>query len=192
VIGLFGGAFDPPHEGHMGLVRAAKDAFPLERLLVLVSADPAHKHVETPAETRLEMARAAFPGEEVAPDEHDRTVDLLRDHPEWGDPIFLLGADEFLAFPNWKEPDEVLRLTRLGVAARPGHPRDRLDRTLAALARPERVVFFDLEPHAIASSDVRDRLEHGEDVGDVIPPAVLRIIERDGLYGRTRRYTPPA
>ncbi|HLK45731.1 MAG TPA: adenylyltransferase/cytidyltransferase family protein, partial [Acidimicrobiales bacterium] len=107
-IGLYGGAFDPPHRGHVALARRAKSELGLERLLVLVSARPGHKSVETPAALRLELARAAFPGDDVELDEHARTIDLLRDHPEWRDAWFVLGADEFAAFLAWKEPDEVL------------------------------------------------------------------------------------
>jgi nicotinate-nucleotide adenylyltransferase len=192
VIGLYGGAFDPPHAAHVALVQSAKSALGLGGVLILVSADPGHKQVETPAATRLELARAAFPDEEVVVDEHPRTIDLLRDHPEWTDPIFLLGADEFSSFEDWKEPDEVLRLARVGVATRPGYPRERLQEVLERLGTPERVVFFDLEPMPIASSDIRARLARGEDVGDVIPAPVLGIIEREGLYGRGPRYTDPA
>ena len=178
MLGLYGGAFDPPHKGHVELARTAKDELGLERLLVLVSADPGHKRVETPAATRLELARAAFPDDEVALDEHARTIDMLRAHPEWHDPIFLIGADEFCDFLTWKEPDEVLRRTRLGVATRPGYPRERLQSVLERLERPERVLFFEIEPLPIASRELRARLEPA-----VLPPAVAEIVEREGLYG---------
>jgi nicotinate-nucleotide adenylyltransferase len=191
VIALFGGAFDPPHAGHVALVRAAKVAFGVDRVLVLVASDPGHKRVETPAGTRLELAQAAFPDDDVVLDEHARTIDLLRDHPEWRDPLFLLGADEFCDFPGWKEPDEVLRLARLGVGTRPGYPRERLDAALALLGTPERVRLFDLEPHPAASREARARLGRGEDVADVIPPAVMGISEREGLYAGQRGYTQP-
>ncbi|HEX7626964.1 MAG TPA: adenylyltransferase/cytidyltransferase family protein, partial [Gaiellaceae bacterium] len=108
MIGLFGGSFDPPHRGHVELARRAKEELGLERLVVLVSASPGHKHVDTPAAARLALAQAAFPGDEVVLDEHARTVDALRAHPEWGDPVFLIGADQFCDFLSWKEPDEVL------------------------------------------------------------------------------------
>jgi nicotinate-nucleotide adenylyltransferase len=181
-VGLFGGSFDPPHDGHVALVRAAKAALGLDRVLVLVAADPGHKRIDTPAWARLELARAAFPGDEVLLDDHARTADLLRDHPEWDDPIFLLGADAFIGLPGWKEPAEVLRLARLGVATRPGYPQDRIDATLARLDAPERVLFFELEPHAVSSHDLRTRLARGEDPVDGLPEAVRRIVERDGLY----------
>ena len=133
---------------------------------------------------RLELARAAFPGERVELDDHPRTIDLLRDHAEWEGGWFLLGADEFADFPGWKEPEEVLRLVRLGVATRPGFPRERLDAVLAELGSPERVAFFEIEPLPIASRELRARLDRGDDVHELVPPAVWALIERDGLYGR--------
>jgi len=182
MIGLFGGSFDPPHLGHVELARRAQEELGLARLLVLVSADPGHKRVATPADVRLRLARAAFPGDEVLLDEHARTIDTLRAHPEWRDPIFLVGADEFCDFLSWKEPNEVLERTRLAVATRPGFPRDRLDTVLGRLDRPERVLFFEIEPIAAASRDVRARLEAGEDGSAELPPAVAEIVRREGLY----------
>ncbi len=187
MIGLYGGAFDPPHKGHVELGRAAKEAFGLDHLVVVVSAAPGHKRVETPAALRLEMARAAFPGDDVVLDEHARTVDTLRAHPEWHDALLVVGADQFADFLTWKEPAEVLRLAHLGVATRPGYPRERLEAVLAQLAAPARVLFFEIEPLPIASRDLRARLEGGESIRDVIPEDVCRIIERERLY---RRATP--
>jgi nicotinate-nucleotide adenylyltransferase len=184
VIGLYGGAFDPPHRGHVELARRAKEGLGLDRLVVLVSARPGHKRVETPAEERLALARAAFPDDDVILDTDARTVDTLRAHPEWVDPVFLIGADEFCDFASWKEPDEVLRLTRLAVATRPGFPRDRLDRVLAQLRHPERVRFFEIEPTPIASRELRARLDAGADVSADLPPAVAELIRREGLYRR--------
>jgi len=181
MIGLFGGSFDPPHNGHVALARTAASELELDEVLVLVSADPGHKHVETPASVRLELAQAAFPDLHVSLDEHARTVDLLRAHPEWDDAVLLIGADQFCDFLSWKEPDEVLRRARIAVATRPGYPRERLGAVLERLAAPDRVLFFELEPFPVASSELRDRLDR-----KVVPPAVWEIIERDRLYGRER------
>lgn len=183
MIGLYGGSFDPPHRGHVELARRAKEELGLGRLVVLVSADPGHKHVDTPADVRLRLARAAFPDDEVVLDDHARTVDTLRAHPEWADPVFLLGADEFCDFPAWKEPDEVLRLTRLAVATRPGYPREKLQTVLETLAEPERVLFFEIEPTPVASRELRARLVSGDDVGADLTPEVAELVRAEGLYG---------
>jgi nicotinate-nucleotide adenylyltransferase len=171
----------------VALVREAERRFRLERLVVLVVADPGHKGVELDAATRLELARAAFPGHQVQLDHHARTVDTLRDGP-WRDPLFLIGADEFGDFLSWKEPQAVLELARLGVATRPGFPQERLDAVLAQLGRPERVELFEIPPVTTSSSDVRARLERGEPVRGLVPDAVADLVERLGLY-RAGGYT---
>ena len=187
--GLYGGSFDPPHRGHVELARRAKEELGLGPLRVLVSADPGHKHVETPADVRLRLAQAAFPGDEVSLDEHPRTIDLLRAHPEWSDPIFLIGADQFRSFLTWKEPDEVLRLARLGVATRPGFSREQLEPVLSQLDHPERVLFFEIEPTPVASRELRERLARREEVGPEVPSAVGELIRSEGLY-RTATLPP--
>jgi len=180
-VALFGGAFDPPHNGHVALARAAKRHFGVEQLVVLVAAAPGHKRVTTDTTTRLELARLAFPDEDVRLDEHARTVDLLREG-EWDDPLFLIGADQLRDFPSWKEPDEVLRLARLGVATRPGYPRVELEAVLARLTRPERVELFEIPPQHVASRDVRARAAAGEPLEGLVPRPVAELIERRGLY----------
>ena len=182
MIGLYGGSFDPPHRGHVELARRAKEELGLEPLLVLVSADPGHKHVETPADVRLRLAEAAFPGDEVVLDKHPRTIDLLRAHPEWNDPVFLIGADQFRSFLAWKEPNEVLRRARVAVATRPGFPHEELEPVLSQLEHPERVLFFEIEPTAVASRELRERLAAGDEIGPEVPLAVGELIRAERLY----------
>jgi nicotinate-nucleotide adenylyltransferase len=183
--GLLGGSFNPPHLGHVALAREAVSHFGLDGLDVVVAANPGHKEVAVPGETRLELARAAFPEYAVVLDDHSRTIDMLRDGDR-RDPLFLVGADEFCDFPTWKEPDAVLELAHLGVATRPGYPRARLDAVLRGLRRPERVAFFEIEPLDISSSDIRRRVAAGEPIGALVPAEVAALIEAHGLY---RGYT---
>jgi nicotinate-nucleotide adenylyltransferase len=180
--GLFGGAFDPPHVGHVALARAAKEHFDLPQLTILVAERPGHKETHLPAAERLELARAAFPEDDVRLDPYARTIDLLRSEL-FEDPLFIVGADQFSNFLSWKEPDEVLERARLAVATRPGYERGQLDAVLEELDQPERVVFFDIEANPAASRDVRALAADGKSLAGLVPDAVAeRIRERD-LYG---------
>jgi nicotinate-nucleotide adenylyltransferase len=183
-VGVFGGAFDPPQVGHVELARAGIAHFGLDRLLVRVVGDPAHKDVGTAPRIRLvlsELAFAPLAAAEVALDPFARTVDSL-DALGLDDPVFLVGADEFAVFDSWKEPGRVLELARLGVATRPGVDRGRLDDVVAGLERPERVAFFEIEPLPVSSSEIRARAAAGEPIDDFVPAPVAAEIERRGLY----------
>jgi nicotinate-nucleotide adenylyltransferase len=182
VIGLFGGAFDPPHVGHVALAEAALAHFPLPRFVVLVAERPWHKAIATPVATRLQLARAAFPFADVELDPYSSTVELLEARAD-DEPLFLLGADQLAAFPTWREPDRVLELARLGVAARPGFGRAAVDAVLTQLSRPDRILFFELAPQPVASSDIRARAARGEPLDGLVPPAVARLIDEFDLYG---------
>ena len=181
MIGLLGGTFNPPHNGHVALARETVDRFGLEELVLLVAARPGHKQVGVDAETRLGLARAAFPDYDVVLDQHERTVDTLA-NGSWRDPIFVIGADEFCDFLTWKDPEGVLERARLGVATRPGYPRERLEAVLERLSRPERVLFFEIEPLPISSRDLRERVGRGEAIDAFVPPAVAKLISDLGLY----------
>jgi nicotinate-nucleotide adenylyltransferase len=181
VTALLGGTFNPPHNGHVALARETVEQFGLEQLVILVAARPGHKEVQLDAEPRLRLARAAFPDCEVMLDEHERTVDAL-EHGPWRDPLFVIGADEFCDFLTWKDPEGVLERARLAVATRQGYPRERLDAVLERLSRPERVLFFEIEPLPISSRDLRERVAHGESIDAFVPAAVAELIREEGLY----------
>lgn len=174
MIGLFGGAFDPPHNGHVALVRGAIAHFGLERVVVLLSERPAHRPVVAPAAARLRLAEAAFPDCDVELDPYPRTIDLLRAR-DFGDAILLLGADQFRDFGAWKEPQAIIERVRLGVATRPGHP-------IGGLADTPQVSFFEIEPVPVSGTMIRARCAGGESLAGLVPPAVERLIEELRLY----------
>jgi nicotinate-nucleotide adenylyltransferase len=182
-IGLYGGAFDPPHLGHVAVARVAKLSLDIERLIVLVSEAPGHKDVLASADDRLALARAAFPEDDVRLDPYPRTVDLLRAEG-FDEPLFVIGADQFQSFLTWKEPDEVVAHARLAVATRPGFPRDGLEAVLTGLAQPERVGFFEIEPNPAASRDIRALAAAGEPLDGLVPAAVAELILARRLYIR--------
>jgi nicotinate-nucleotide adenylyltransferase len=176
VIGLLGGSFDPPHNGHVALAEAALEQLPIERLVVLVAERPGHR--EPPvvdADTRLKLARAAFPDADVELETHPYTVDAMRGS-RFDDAVFILGADQAAAFYSWKDPEEVLNHVTLGVGTRAGYPQPDLSRY------GERVLQFELDSPNVSSSQVRTRIAAGESIAGLVPPAVARLIEELGLY----------
>lgn len=174
VTGVFGGRFDPPHVGHVALGRAAVERFGIDDLRVTVVADAAHKPSVASAADRLAMAELAFAELDaiVELEEHRYTVDAL-EAAGYDDPIFLIGADELVAFPTWKEPERVLELARLGVATRPGY---------APATTSPRIQLFELEPQPVSSSEIRERTRRGEPIDGLVVAAVARYIEERGLY----------
>jgi len=178
VIGILGGTFDPPHNGHVALAEAALQELDLDELVVLLVANPGHRASIEDAETRLALAEAAFAGlprARVERDENPYTVDAVRGG-RFGDAVFVVGADEGAAFPRWKEPEEILRWVRLAVGTRSGYPPPDLERY------GDRVISFELASPPISSNEVRKRIERGKPVDDLVPSDVARLIEKRGLY----------
>jgi nicotinate-nucleotide adenylyltransferase len=181
VTGVLGGTFDPPHNGHLALARAALEQLPIERLIVLVAADPGHRRAVAGALQRLVLAQAAFAEipAEVVLDNNAFTIDAVR-RGRFGEALFVVGADEGASFPTWKDPDEVLRWVKLAVGTRSGYPPPDLERY------GDRVVPFELDSPEVSSSEVRRRAGRGEPLDGLVPPAVEAAIRETGLY---RGYT---
>jgi nicotinate-nucleotide adenylyltransferase len=165
----------------VALARAALAQLPIDRLILVVTAEPGHRGVVADPDTRLRLAKAAFADlpAEVVLDPNAFTVDAVRGG-RFGDAIFIVGADEGAAFPTWKEPEEVLRWVRLAVGTRNGYSPPNLE------SYGDRVLAFELDSPEVSSSEVRSLIARGEPVDDLVPPAVAAAIEETGLY---RGYT---
>lgn len=190
-VGLLGGTFDPPHVGHVALARAAIRHFELEPLLVAPTGRTPGKAVASDPDVRVRLAEAAFadvPGVEVSRIDVDRpqpaySFETVRwVHDRWGEPLFVVGADRFADFLTWREPNEVLRYARLGVATRPGFDLRSLDDVLAAVEQPERVEFFEIPPIPVSSTEVRERVAAGLPIDWLVPRGVEQLIVALGLY----------
>lgn len=185
---IFGGSFDPPHEGHRHLARAAGSAFSIDRLYWVPAQDPPHKATpRTPYRHRLEMCRlavTAMPGNEVSdieaglpqPSYSLNTIRALKSrHDRPGDTwLFLIGADNWAIFPTWHQPEEVLKEVGLIVYPRKGSALDALPPGVKALK-------LDLLPES--SSEIRAALHRGaspEAAG--VLPEIRAYIAEHGLY----------
>ena len=178
MIGILGGIFDPPHNGHVALAEAALRELGVDELVVMLVASPAHRGWAEDADTREDLARAAFadlPRSRIVRDENAYTVDAVR-NGRFGEAVFVVGADEGEAFPRWKDPDEILRWVKLAVGTRSGYPPPDLERY------GDRVISFSLASPLISSSDVRARIQRGEPIDDLVPSGVARLIRERGLY----------
>jgi nicotinate-nucleotide adenylyltransferase len=182
-IGVFGGQFDPPHNGHLAVVRAARDQLGLDRVLIVPSARPPHRPAPaTPAETRYALAQAAFAGErgvEVSRIELDRdgpgyTAETLEALAGPGRELYLIvGADQFAAMGSWHRPERVRELARIAVAGRRG------------AAGADGAVRLAMEPVDVSSSALRRMIRAGEDVASMVPAGVASAIARENLYAQT-------
>lgn len=187
-IGVFGGTFDPIHNTHIAIARAAREQANLDLVLFVVSANPPHKRGATlaPPEDRLALVRAALAGEagmEASRIELDRsgpsyTADTLAElqarYPS-ASLYLIIGMDSLIDLPKWKSPERILGLAHLLVVPRPG--RRQVPASLAG--RYSMLAFEEAED---SSTEVRSRIAAGEPCDDLLPRAVIDLIQERGLY----------
>jgi nicotinate-nucleotide adenylyltransferase len=196
-VGLLGGTFNPPHLGHLVCAQDAWAQLGLDRVLLLPVHTPPHKEAarDPGVAHRLALCEAAVAGDPrlgVSRAEADvpgrsytvDTLSRLHDARPEDQLTFIVGGDMASTLPEWREPEAILALATLGVAAREGVGREqvleRLDRELPGSA--DRIRFFDMPRIDVSSSLVRRRLAAGRPVRYLVPDAVADHIEREGLY----------
>lgn len=196
-LGILGGTFDPPHLAHLELAEAAREQFHLDRVLLVVAGDPWQKRdaVRADPSARLAMARAAITGHlglEVSDVEIQRegpsyTVDTLEALSSLDRKLYLiLGADAASGLATWHDPDGVRERATVLVADRPGA--DALAAELVESLRAEgwSCELLHLPPHDVSSTELRERLAHGDEVTGEVPGEVVRVVSERGLYTRPR------
>jgi nicotinate-nucleotide adenylyltransferase len=190
-----GGAFNPPHDGHLLLARTAMEQLGLDRVLLVPTGKAPHKVIEDDpgAEVRLRLAELAAEGEEriEASDVEVRreglsytylTLEELRDEDPGRELTFLMGADMAAALPSWEKPERVVELARLGIAARPGVDLADVETALQELGAADRAEIIAMPECETSSSMVRERAAAGEPLEGLVPAKVAEMIEREGLY----------
>ncbi len=195
-VGVFGGAFDPPHAAHVALAQAALAELQLDELRVVPTGQAWHRsRAPSAARHRLAMARLAFAGVPkvvVDPVETQRsgpsyTVETLREyHALWPDAelFLLLGDDQAHALASWQGVPEILQLAIICVAGRAHStgPGAQFPLEKEHLSRFRRLSMPEMP---ISATDIRSRIAAHQSVEPLVFAAVARYIEDHHLYQTT-------
>ncbi|MBQ1269603.1 MAG: nicotinate (nicotinamide) nucleotide adenylyltransferase [Clostridia bacterium] len=194
-IALFGGTFDPPHNEHVRLLRAASKQLKADKIIVMPAGIPPHKsRVVTDGAHRLAMAKLAFsdiPNVEVSDWEISQqgksytllTLQELKKRYPDAELVFLMGADMLLDFPTWYHPEEIVSLAQICVFLRGNE---------ISTARQAKSFFYQrfhqkckvlrFRGKDISSTKARVLTEFGQSTAEILPPKVEEYIKQNGLY----------
>jgi nicotinate-nucleotide adenylyltransferase len=192
-LGILGGAFSPPHIGHLVCAQEALVQLELDKVLWVPVREAPHRELKDDPgpEQRLKLVELAIDGDERFEGsriELDRegpsyTVDTLRALAGDDELFLLLGGDQAAALESWREPEEVLSLATLAVFERLGWTRNSIGIKIGRLRGAERVRYLDMPLIQLSSSGVRRRIADGRPIRYLVPEGVAAEIEARGLYG---------
>ena len=194
-LGILGGAFDPPHVGHLILGETARQQCTLDRVLFLPTGQPPHKQeqIVTPGHHRLEMTRLAVADHESFA---TSTIDMDRPPPHYTSSlrpilakaypsahlILVVGGDSLSDLPAWHEPQSILRHWEIAVLPRPGIELDwnQLEESVPGIRAA--TTILDGPSVAISSTQIRRWVRAGCSLRYLMPTRAARYIMENGLY----------
>jgi nicotinate-nucleotide adenylyltransferase len=198
-VGVFGGTFDPVHQGHLIVAEQCREQARLDQVWFIPAARPPHKQERTPTDfarrvDMLQLAVAGQPAFRVDELENERpgpsyTADTLdelhRRHPE-AELGLIIGSDSLQDMHHWYDPTRIVTQAELLIVARPGWSIWPADRLRAALRLPEdvplRLQIVPVPLVEISSRDLRRRVAAGNSIRYLLPRAVECYIETHHLY----------
>ncbi len=186
-VGILGGTFDPPHNGHIAIARAALKELGLDKVVFIPARVPPHKtkRIIASPEDRFNMLRLAidaYPDFEISRIELDRpgpsytadTLERLRAIDPEAELVLLIGTDNVSEIEGWHEPERIATLATLAAANRPGF--------VPGGKYADKVAYFDMPPTDISSTEVRNRIRADKPITDLVPPDVESYIIKRRLY----------
>lgn len=194
-IGLFGGTFSPPHNGHVFFAKLFMEKASLDKLYIMPAGVPPHKEPDPwgTAQARLEMARLAFDSFAVVSDYEIceagksytyKTLKHLREiYPK--DTLFLLvGEDMFLSFDTWKNPGVIFSMATVVCMNRGTASQEKLEATGEVYKKRYggEVMYLENAPLSVSSTQIRQMCASGQDISRLVPPSVAAYITENGLY----------
>jgi nicotinate-nucleotide adenylyltransferase len=196
-VALFGGSFDPPHHGHIAIATAAADVFDLDRVLFAPVGRQPLKPEGSPAgfadrlamvdlvcrvDQRFAVSDLDAPRSDGAPNYTVETLAALHEAMPDARLFNLVGADSFLDLPRWHEPKRLLEFAEWIVVSRPGFPLVDLSGLSLTAQQRGRVHLLQTIHEDVAATNLRERLEAGDQCVDVLDPAVSTYIQAHHLY----------
>lgn len=195
-VGMYGGSFNPPHNGHLYLAREVSTRLGLDKLVIIPSnispqkdnngnIDPIH---------RINMCKDVFSDGvfEVSDCEISRggksytfdTLNYLRSRYPDSELFLLMGSDMLLSFHTWYRFQDILSMCTICAISREDEENaDKLKNYADTVLSKGRVLIFDIEPFEVSSSRIRDRLATGKSCKGLIAPQTEKYIKENRLYG---------
>lgn len=196
-IGVFGGTFDPVHNGHMVVAEEVRTRLNLAEVHFVPAGQPWLKEASpiTAAEHRAQMVRLAITAypyfrlstveiERAGPSYTVDTISELQTQLGAGDELFLiLGWDSLAQLPQWRESSRLITMCRLVAVPRPGYPYPDLNSLEAVIpGLSQRLIMLDKPEVDIDATEIRNRVARGLSVDHLVPEAVDEYIKRHKLY----------
>ena len=206
IIGVFGGTFDPVHNGHVLTISELLEKLPFEKILVIPNFQPPHKESsQVSYKHRYEMARKAFkdiPKTMVDSREYLRegpsyaiqTVQEVLSEEEKARVVMIVGSDSFVEIDSWYKWKELINLVDFVIMKRPDMPlsKNKKAKDLVSVRRFKKDLFensklniFEIEvtPFKISSSSIREKITEGKKIDHLVNTLVEEYIKEHGLYG---------
>lgn len=196
--GIFGGAFNPPHNGHINLAKEAISQLNLRRLLIIPTFESPHKTTKLlPFDTRAELCRIAFEqldgfgncGCKVEVSDIERemggksyTINTIRELSKRfpGERFYLLiGGDMLFSFDKWFKYESILKESAVCAVSRED---DSFTDMVEFANKMGRVKVLPTNVVEISSTDIRERISRGEDISELVPRGVAEYIEKNKLF----------
>jgi nicotinate-nucleotide adenylyltransferase len=194
-LGIFGGAFNPPHIGHLVCAQEALVNLELERVLFVPVGVPPHRELEYDpgAEVRFEMVELSVADDErfeasrielerEGPSYTSDTLEQLASESPKDDLFLILGGDQAASLRTWHEPEKVLERATVAVFERVSWGRNAIQIKIGRMPGAERVRYLDMPLIQVSSSAVRRRVRKGLPIRYLVPDKVASYIETNGLY----------